>query len=89
MDFKVINIDGDQVCIRRDRTDEGESVVVSAFLQDDEGDELLQEYEYAFNSAADAQRFVRDFSGKSARQFLEEQYREIGATSALEGGEGK
>jgi hypothetical protein len=50
MDFKVINIDGDQVCIRRDRTDEGESVVVSAFLQDDEGCELLQEYEYAFNS---------------------------------------
>lgn len=67
MDFKVINIDGEQVCIHRDRSAEG----------------------YEFDTFTDAQRFVRDYSGRSAHDFLMEQYREIGAASALEGGKVK
>jgi hypothetical protein len=74
MNFKIIRIaETTEVCLHRDRNDEGEEIVrITAFVINSHQAELMLEQVVRFTGASSARRFVEDYSLESAREFLEE-----------------
>ena len=73
MNFKIFEIDGVEICIHRDLTDDGQAVRVTAFLNDSENEEYVQESIVNYPDADMAISAIEDFSEASARRWLEGQ----------------
>lgn len=74
MNFKIIRIAeiATEVCLHRDRCEEGEEIVrITAFIINRSQVELMLEQVVRFPCSNSAGRFVDDYSVESARVFLE------------------
>lgn len=81
MNFKIIQIPETaiQVCLHRDRSEEGEEIVrITSFVLNAQHAELMFEQVVTFTKPGSSVRFVADYSLVSAKSFLEESMKEVG-----------
>ena len=78
MDFKIIETEP-PVLLHRDRNDDGdETVVITAFVFDDNGPDYQLEESIKLPSESMVWSFISDYSQESAVQWLEEQMKRNG-----------
>lgn len=81
MNFKIIRIPetGIQVCLHRDRSEEGEEIVrITSFITNAQHAEIMLEQVVTFTKPRSSVRLVADYSLVSAKSFLEESMNEVG-----------
>lgn len=79
MNFKIIRIPETsvQVCLHRDRSEEGEEIVrITSFVTNTQHAEIMLEQIVTFTKPGSSVRFVADYSLVSAKHFLEESMKE-------------
>lgn len=79
MNYKIIEVDGIQLLLRRDHYSEDDVVMIDFIEPVDElGIDNFYEVEIVCNSPATAKRYISDFSEESARILIKEAREEHG-----------